>query len=80
MNILVFNCGSSSQNYKLYRVAPSGLELICKGKAHRVGVKASEPSFIEHALEGKSSTVTLHFPTMPPQQLILDFSNSRECK
>ncbi|MEA5078113.1 MAG: acetate/propionate family kinase [Anaerolineaceae bacterium] len=48
MNILVFNCGSSSQNYKLYRSKGSSLELLCKGKAHRVGVKGIEPSFIEH--------------------------------
>jgi acetate kinase len=59
MNFLVFNCGSSSQNYKLYQVAPSGLDLICKGKAHRVGVKGSEPSFIEHTLDGRTSKVTI---------------------
>lgn len=48
MNILVFNCGSSSQNYKLYQSEGKSLQLLCKGKAHRVGVKSSEPSFIEH--------------------------------
>lgn len=48
MNILVFNCGSSSQNYKLYQSKENSLQLLCKGKAHRVGVKSNEPSFIEH--------------------------------
>ncbi len=49
LNILVFNCGSSSLNYKVYVAhPPDHLETIVKGKAHRVGVKGSEPSFIEH--------------------------------
>jgi len=43
MNILVFNVGSSSLTFKLYRHS----EVILKGKCHRVGVKSSEPSFVE---------------------------------
>lgn len=48
MNILVFNCGSSSLNYKVFTENNSKLEIKAKGKAHRVGVKGTEPSFIEH--------------------------------
>lgn len=49
MNILVFNCGSSSLTYKVFRIKnPENIEVILSGKAHRVGVKGSEPSFIEH--------------------------------
>ncbi len=49
MNILVFNCGSSSLTYKVFRIkSPENIEVILSGKAHRVGVKGSEPSFIEH--------------------------------
>ena len=49
MNILVFNCGSSSLTYKVFEVSGSkdAKELI-SGKAHRVGVKGRESSFIEH--------------------------------
>ncbi|MDD5371465.1 MAG: acetate kinase, partial [Anaerolineaceae bacterium] len=49
MIILVFNCGSSSLNYKVF--ASTGSEVLCvlrRGKAHRVGVHGSEPAFIEH--------------------------------
>jgi len=74
MNILVFNCGSSSQNYKLYRTSTSGLEIICQGKAHRVGVKGSEPSFIEHTLNGQTTHITLPIPNHASAAgLILDF-------
>lgn len=48
MNILVFNCGSSSLNYKVFRQDGNSLDVLCSGKAHRVGVKGSEPAFIEH--------------------------------
>ena len=49
MNILVFNCGSSSLTYKVFRIkSPENIDVILSGKAHRVGVKGSEPSFIEH--------------------------------
>lgn len=48
MNILVFNCGSSSLSFKVYqaneKTAPS---VLLKGKGHRVGVTGSEPAFIE---------------------------------
>src|SRR5512138_398887 len=52
MNILVFNCGSSSLNYKVFSSAGHGLQVVCRGKAHRVGVQGSEPAFIELFLPG----------------------------
>ncbi len=49
MNILVFNCGSSSVSYKVFKVTDlDKFDVIIAGKAHRVGVTGSEPSFIEH--------------------------------
>lgn len=49
MNILVFNCGSSSVSYKVFEVEDKKkIEVVTAGKAHRVGVKGSEPSFVEH--------------------------------
>jgi acetate kinase len=54
MNILVFNCGSSSLNYKIFKaVRGDDFKVVCKGKAHRVGVKGSQPSFIEHYWQGE---------------------------
>lgn len=54
MNILVFNCGSSSLTYKIFQPDPSGeIAEVLSGKAHRVGVKGTEPSFIENHLGGE---------------------------
>lgn len=58
LNILVFNCGSSSLTYKVFGVNTSkDTEEIISGKAHRVGVKGKEPSFIEHRLKKNISKV-----------------------
>ncbi len=55
MNILVFNCGSSSLNYKLFAAADDDtLQVVRSGKAHRVGVRGSQPSFIEHHHGGET--------------------------
>ena len=49
MKILVFNCGSSSLNYKVFRATDDSIvEIEMAGKAHRVGVTGTEASFIEH--------------------------------
>ena len=78
MNILVFNCGSSSQNYKLYRVSAKNLDLICKGKAHRVGVIGKEPSFIEHTWDGVTERLEQPLPDhATAARLVLDFLQSR---
>jgi len=74
LNILVFNCGSSSQNYKLYRSKGSSLELLCKGKAHRVGVKGNEPSFIEHHWSDQTNKEVVPLPDhRTAAHLILNF-------
>lgn len=53
MNILVFNCGSSSLTYKVFSTSNRDSLSVCvAGKAHRVGVTGSEPSFIEHDSTG----------------------------
>ncbi|KPL81131.1 hypothetical protein ADN00_01005 [Ornatilinea apprima] len=55
MNLLVFNCGSSSLNYKVFSGdSNSTAQITAKGKAHRVGVKGSDPSFIEHHLSNQT--------------------------
>jgi len=50
-NVLVFNVGSSSLTFKVYRHS----DVLVRGKCHRLGVKSNEPSFVEMAL-GESST------------------------
>lgn len=62
MNILVFNCGSSSLNYKLYGFDGNQTLVLCRGKAHRVGVTGSEPSFIEHHHGQQFTRVTTSIP------------------
>ena len=70
MNILVFNCGSSSLNFKIFKVenlVPDNIEIILSGKAHRVGVIGSEPSFfIEYHFAGND------------QKKVIDLNNHRE--
>jgi acetate kinase len=48
MNVLVFNCGSSSLTFKVFEASnKSGASILLSGKAHRVGVRGAEPSSIE---------------------------------
>ncbi|NMC52031.1 MAG: acetate kinase, partial [Chloroflexi bacterium] len=64
MNLLVFNCGSSSLNYKVFSGdTASTAKITAKGKAHRVGVKGSEPSFIEHHCSNREEKVIQPFDT-----------------
>jgi acetate kinase len=78
MNILVLNCGSSSLNYKIYTLSPAGfLETACRGKAHRVGVKGSEPAFIEHHLGLEKIRKETDIPDhRTAVNLVLDFISS----
>ena len=53
MNILVFNGGSSSLSYKVFAARDcEHIEVLLSGKAHRVGVKGQEPSFLEFHFQG----------------------------
>ena len=54
MNILVFNCGSSSLKYKLITI-PEEKE-IAGGEAQRVGPPTAEPSRILHRVNGEETT------------------------
>lgn len=62
-NILTFNCGSSSLTFKAFKVkADNDIEEIFIGKAHRVGVKGREPSFIEYKYSGRTEKVETPLP------------------
>lgn len=52
-HILVLNCGSSSLSYKVFAYADANnVSVSLSGKAHRVGVKGTEPSFLETDFHG----------------------------
>lgn len=55
MNILVFNCGSSSLKYKLIDM-PSQTT-VAGGEAQRIGPPTAEPSRILHQANGRRETV-----------------------
>jgi acetate kinase len=75
VNILVFNCGSSSLTYKVFRSTSSSRpEVILRGKARRVGVTGSEPSSIENRFEGQThADVTPIASHEQAARLALDF-------
>lgn len=63
MRTLVFNCGSSSLNFKVFEArAGQRQEVVFRGKAHRVGVKGSEPSFIEFHGPGRDEEEVASLP------------------
>lgn len=50
-NLLVFNCGSSSLTYKVYRAdAGQELAITAAGKAHPVGTVTREAAYLSHWL------------------------------
>jgi acetate kinase len=53
MNVLVFNCGSSSLKYRLIEM-PAEAELAA-GEAQRIGPPTSKPSRIVHRQDGRES-------------------------
>ncbi|HOE62320.1 MAG TPA: acetate/propionate family kinase [Candidatus Sumerlaeota bacterium] len=80
MNILTFNCGSSSLTYKVFD-SESGRDgkAILSGKAHRVGVKGTQPSFIEHRYgsETKKDVVPIN-NHREAAALVLDYIESQQ--
>ena len=56
MNILIFNCGSSSQGFKLFRVDPNGIqEILIQGKARNVATFTQAQPFIDWSVNGEKS-------------------------
>ena len=60
MNILVFNCGSSSLKYRLIRM-PDETELA-GGEAQHVGPPTVEPACIVHHVNGTVQTRSVDMP------------------
>jgi acetate kinase len=58
VNILVFNCGSSSLTFKVFNAgSEADARAVFAGKAHRVGVKGSQPSFLEYHAGARNERV-----------------------
>ena len=73
MNILIFNCGSSSQGFKVYRIAGGeNEEMIVKGKARNVATKTKADAVIDWTVNGAagSRTADLSSHRMAAQQII----------
>jgi len=60
MNVLVFNCGSSSLKYKLIKMSKS-IELA-GGEAQRVGPPTAQPSCIIHRIDGNEEKFQVDIP------------------
>ncbi|MBN1921783.1 MAG: acetate/propionate family kinase [Anaerolineae bacterium] len=79
MQILVFNCGSSSLSYKLFNgETPEALHIVSAGKAHRVGVTSDEAAFIEHRYGTEQVRLVTPIPDhLQAATLVFDFVRSR---
>ncbi|MDD5584355.1 MAG: hypothetical protein PHV55_04805 [Candidatus Omnitrophica bacterium] len=60
VNILVFNCGSSSLKYKLIKM-PQEQELAA-GEAQRLGIKTQDSSLIAHVARSTERSIAVHLP------------------
>jgi acetate kinase len=79
MNILVFNCGSSSLSYKVFETnGPESLRVLVSGKAHRVGVHGDQPAYLEHLYQGQTvrRTTTLPDHRTAASQVLTFLSNN----
>lgn len=75
LHILVFNCGSSSLSYKVFKIdKPKNIAILVSGKAHRVGVKGSKASFITYNFNGKARKDIIPIRThAEAAQLVFDY-------
>ncbi|MDD5484089.1 MAG: acetate/propionate family kinase [Kiritimatiellae bacterium] len=82
LHILVFNCGSSSLSYKIFRTDKRGKpEIFISGKAHRVGVKGSKPSFIVYNFKGKTLKDVIPLRThQEAARLVFDYIRKNNIK
>ncbi len=82
MQILVFNGGSSSLQYKCFNyVSANDVREVFSGKAHRVGVKGMKGSFIEHRFEGSLHKEALDIPDhQTAAELVCDHIQTRGCR
>lgn len=64
MNLLIFNCGSSSQGFKIYQQLPGqGSVVVAAGKAKNVATKTVAASVIDYTINGKTASKTTSLPS-----------------
>jgi acetate kinase len=64
MNILIFNCGSSSQSFKVYRAeGPAQPEVIASGKARNVATKTRAEPRIDWQIAGQAGSTSADLST-----------------
>lgn len=64
MNILIFNCGSSSQAFKLYRATPAAQPaVLVSGKAKNVATQTRAGAVIDWQVSGESGSLATDLPT-----------------
>jgi acetate kinase len=64
MNILIINCGSSSQGFKVYEVSNDGKQVvIASGKAKNVATKTKTNAAIEWKIRGEAGSETADIST-----------------
>ena len=81
MNILIFNCGSSSQGFKVYQTDKSGTkpEVVAFGKAKNVATKTKADAVLDWQIKGEAGSKTTKLPThrLAAQQIITVLENNR---
>lgn len=64
MNVLIFNCGSSSQGFKVYQVSGVGEPVvIASGKAKNVATQTKAAPVINWTIQGKTGSLTTELPS-----------------
>ncbi len=74
MNILIFNCGSSSQNFKVYQVADDGQStVLASGKAQNVATRTQAQPKIDWKIAGQpgSRACDLSTHSMAAQEILV---------
>jgi acetate kinase len=78
-NVLIFNCGSSSLSYRLYRVEPGGvLAQAAVGKAYHVAIPTTAQAYLLHQIGETSERQARPLPDhRSAAEAVLDFLESR---
>lgn len=64
MNILIVNCGSSSQNFRIYQIGQEKEpNILLNGKARNVATKTEESSRIDYFLGGENKSLEMPLPS-----------------
>jgi acetate kinase len=81
MNILIFNCGSSSQGFKVYQISNYGSkpEVVASGKAKNVATKTRADAVVDWTIKGETGSKTTDLSThrLAAEQIIAVLNDNR---